>query len=301
MFKIIKNKKEDSFEIIVPATSANLGPGFDSLGLSYELFNHFIVKKSDKYEFINVDKAFQNEDNLVIQAALKTFEFLKKKPFAFSLEIKEEVPVSRGLGSSATCILAGVIGAMLMTGSTLSDEEIVSIATSIEGHPDNVVPAYYGSLTSAFMSEGKVFHTSYDVSNDLIFTLLIPPFALDTKKARSVLPNELSYSDFTYSMSRAISIPKALEVGDVDLLYQLFDDKIHEPYRYPLIEDSSVFIKYAKKNRIPLCISGSGSTLLMISRKNIKQELLKLKTSKEWRYLELNICKKGTKWVKHND
>ena len=300
MFDFLK-KNNNRYEIIVPATSANLGPGFDSLGIGLELFNHFYIKRSEKYEFINVKEEFQNENNLVIIAAKKAYEYLKKKEIPFSLEIKEEVPVSRGLGSSATCILGGIIGAMLISNGKLSDEEIINLATSIEGHPDNIVPAYYGSLNSALMDKDNVYHTRYDVDESLKFTVLIPPFEVETKKSREVLPKEISYHDMVYSLSRAISIPKAMENGDIDKLFILMNDLIHEPYRYPLIKNSDIFIDFAKKNKYPLTISGSGSTLLMISNKTIINDLEKIKLDDKWRYLELKVCKKGTRWVECND
>ena len=301
MFDFLKKKNNNRYEIIVPATSANLGPGFDSLGISFELFNPFYIKRSNKYESINVNESYQNEDNLVIVSAREAFKYLKKKEIPFSLEIKEEIPISRGLGSSASCILAGIIGAMLISDSKLSDEEIVDIATKIEGHPDNIVPAFFCSLTSAFLDSDKVIFTQYDVNNDLVFTALVPPFKVDTREARSVLPESVSYKDAVFSMSRAIAIPKAIELGDLDKLLYLLKDRLHEPYRYKLIEDSSLFIDFAKSKKIPMCISGSGSTLLMISDKSIISSLEKVQTKDKWDYLELKVCKKGTKWVENND
>ena len=229
-------------------------------------------------------------------ASKETFKYLKKKEIPFSLEIKENVPVSRGLGSSATCIIAGVITAMLLSDAKLDDEEIVNIASMVEGHPDNIVPAYYGSLTSAFINGDEVIHTEYNVDSEVVFTLLVPPFSLDTKTARGVLPKEVSMKDAIYSLSRAIAIPKALEEGDINKLYYLFSDHLHEPYRYPLIKDSEVFIDFSKKNKIPLSISGSGSTLLMASSASIKPKLEKLETKEEWNFYELKVCKKGTSW-----
>ena len=300
MFDFLK-KNKDTYEIIVPATSANLGPGFDTLGISFELFNHFIIKRSDKYEFVNVKEEYQNTNNLVIVAARKTYEYLKVKEKPFSLEIKENVPVSRGLGSSATCILAGVIGGMLVSGKHLSDEEIVNIATSVEGHPDNIAPAYYGALTSSFLEDDNVIITQYDVSRDLIFTVLVPDFSLETKKAREVLPKEVNMKDAVYNISRVVGIPKAFEQGDVSKLLHLMSDKLHEPYRYPLIKDSDVFIRFAEKEKLPLCISGSGSTLLLISKESMIDKLNKVKVDSKWGYQELKVCKKGTTWATIND
>lgn len=291
------NKK---YKIKVPATTANLGPGFDALGAALDIYNEFIIEESSEYKFINIKAEYANKDNLVIQSALKTFKYLKKKEIPFSLEIIENVPIARGMGSSATCIIAGITIAMLLSQKELSDEEIIEIATSIEGHPDNVSPAYYGNLVASVKCEDKVICTTYNISSDLIFTVLIPDFELETEKARGVLPKTISYEDMIFSMSRAINIPKALEDGDLEKLFVLLDDKIHEPYRYELIEDSMEFKKISNKYEIPMCISGSGSTLLMISKKSILKEISKAKTKHNWEFKELKICEKGTSWVEIN-
>ena len=301
MFDFLKKKKNNSFEVIVPATSANLGPGFDVLGIAWELFNHFTFKRSEKYEFINVKEDYQNEDNLVIVSAKRTYQYLKKKEIPFVLEIKENIPVARGLGSSATCVLAGVISAMLLSDAKLTDEEIVSLATTIEGHPDNVVPAYFGSLCSSLVNDGEVVHASYNVSKELLFTAIIPPFSLETKKAREVLPTTLTYRDAIANMSRVALVPDSFSSGDLNKLFVVMNDKMHEPFRYPLISDSSLFIDYAKKNKLPLCISGSGSTLLLISKESKLSQLKKVKSDDDWLYLELKIAKKGTRWVEYDD
>lgn len=286
------------YKVKVPATTANLGPGFDCLGAALDIYNEFIFEASEDYKFININKEYANKDNLVVQSALKTFKYLKKKEIPFSLEIVENVPIARGMGSSATCIIAGITIAMLLSQKDLSDEEIIDIATSIEGHPDNVSPAYYGNLVASIKCDDHVICSSYSVSNDLIFTVLIPDFELSTEKARGVLPNTISYSDMIYSMSRAINIPKVLEDGDLEKLFVLLNDKIHEPYRYELIEDSLEFKKLSEKYQIPMCISGSGSTLLMISKESLLKKLNKLNTKHNWEFKELKICDKGTSWVK---
>ena len=301
MIDFLKKKQNSRYEVIVPGTSANLGPGFDALGIAWELYNHFFFKRSDKYEYINIKEEYQNEDNLVIVSAKETFKYLKKKEIPFALEIKENVPVSRGLGSSATCILAGVIGAMLLGDARLSDEEIVKIATKVEGHPDNIVPAYYGSLCAIAIDNDDIVFSRFNVSRDLCFTALIPPFSLETKHAREVLPHELSYQDAIYNMSRALIIPNAFETGDLGKLNHVMKDKMHEPYRYPLIKDSEVFREFAIKNELPLCISGSGSTLLLISKENELKQLSNIKLDNEWRYLELKVARKGTRWVEYDD
>lgn len=278
--------------VTVPATSANLGPGFDCLGIALSLYNRFHFTKNEKYDFTNVRPAYQNLNNLVIVSACKTYEYLKVKETPFILSIEEEVPTARGLGSSACCIVAGVMAANYFTGNTLTKKEILEIATSLEGHPDNVAPAIFGGLVSSFtinnQNQGLIIPTIYDVHKALAFVVMIPEFELETKKARSVLPKSLSYHDAIYNMSRAINIPKAMEHGEVGLLYYLLDDLWHEPYRRPLIVDSQVFKDYSIKNQVPFCLSGSGSTLLYITKlsksDNIRfvDEIKRLPLKCEW-------------------
>ena len=277
-------------KIKVPATSANLGPGFDCLGLALSLYNEFSFEKSDEFRFENMPTAYSNVNNLVVQSSLKTYEYLNIKPICYKMSTIDNVPVARGLGSSATCIVAGIIAASYFANANLTKNEIINIGTQIEGHPDNVAPAVLGSLVSGVNGK-NVLYNKYEISNELIFTVVIPNFKVKTQEARGVLPKELSYSDVIYSMSRAINIPKCLETGNIEMLYEMLDDKLHQPYRFKLIKDSEKYQKYSKDNKIPFCISGSGSTMLFISKNSIKDNLINI--NKEYKVLELKIDKEG--------
>lgn len=278
--------------ITVPATSANLGPGFDSMGIALDLYNKFTFEKKEKFEYINVLEKYANENNLVIKSAVRTYEYLGIETIPFSLEETEDVPISRGLGSSATCIVAGILAANYFAGNKLSDQDIIKIATEIEGHPDNVAPAILGGLVSAVVLEDEIVYTKYNVGTNLMFTVCVPNFQLSTARARAALPKRLSYSDVVYSLSRAINIPSTIESGDVKKLYKILDDKIHEPYRIKLIQESARFKEFSKRQRIPLCISGSGSTLLFITDKEIESKLCNMKFKNNWYFktLKPNSC-----------
>lgn len=279
----------------VPATSANLGPGFDCLGIALNLYNTFIFERKDKFEFINVLEKYCNENNMVVRSALTTYEYLGVEPICFSLEESEEVPISRGLGSSATCIVAGIMAANYFCNNKLTKSEIVKIATSIEGHPDNVAPAIVGGLVSSVMVDNEVMYTKHKVSDNLLFTVCIPNFQLPTVKARQVLPKRLNYNDIVYSMSRAINIPNAMSRGDIKSLYKLMDDKLHEPYRMKLIQESSRFKELSKRLKIPFCISGSGSTLLYISDREVESKLSNAKYRNKWIFKTLKPDMEGTR------
>lgn len=279
--------------ITVPGTSANLGPGFDSLGIALSIYNKFIFKKSEKFEFINVNEKYANENNMIIRSALKTYNYLQCEVIPFSLEEKQDIPISRGLGSSATCIVAGIAAANYFAGNRLSRSEILNIANSIEGHPDNVAPAIFGGLISSFVHSENVIFTKYSVSNELLFTVAIPNFSLTTIKSRNALPKKLNYSDIVFSLSRAINIPKAIESGDVKKLFLLLEDKLHHPYRLPLISEGLKFRDFSKRNKIPFCISGSGSTLMYISNKEVESKLIKSKYRNKWEFKTLKPDRNG--------
>ncbi len=277
-------------KIKVPATSANIGPGFDCLGLALNLYNEFTFVKSSEFMFENMPKAYSNVNNLVVQSSLKAYEYLNIEPICYKMSTIDNVPVARGLGSSATCIVAGIMAASYFAGKELTKDEIINIGTEIEGHPDNVAPAVLGNLVSGVNGK-NVLYNKYEISEDLIFTVVIPNFKVKTQDARGVLPKELSYKDVIYSMSRAINIPKCLETGNIEMLYSMLDDKLHQPYRFKLITGSDRYQEYSKEKGIPFCISGSGSTLLFISKNSIKEELIKI--NKDYRVLELKIDKEG--------
>lgn len=287
------NKK---YKIKVPATSANLGPGFDCLGIALNLYNEFIIEKNDEYKFVNVANEFANEDNLFIQGAKKVYEYYNSKEIKFSLEIIENVPICRGLGSSATCIIGGIVAGFIMLEKKIDNLTVLKLANSLEGHPDNVAPALLGGLVASFVSDDKVYSYKYQVNDNIIFNTLIPNFQMKTSLARKALPKMIDYKSVVYSMSRAINIPKLLEIGDFNGLYEALNDKLHQPYRFPLINESDKFLEYAKEAKLPFVISGSGSTLLMLSNQPIKKSLEIIIVNNKWQYLELRVDTLGTQW-----
>ena len=173
------------------ATTANIGPGFDAFGLCLDLYNDYSFEISSKYIIEGFDERFSDpKNNLIIQSYEKVFEVLNEPIIPIKLvELVQSIPTSRGLGSSASCILAGVLIAndILHNGNALSDDLIFQIASSIEGHPDNIAPLLFGGLTCSFKND-KYYTVKSEVSNRLKFTLCIPAFELKTADARKVLP-----------------------------------------------------------------------------------------------------------------
>ena len=272
------------------STSANLGPGFDAFGICFDLYNDYSFEISNEYKIIGFDEKYTlPENNLIIKAYEKVFEYLNKKVIYITLKQKEQnIPTSRGLGSSASCIVTGVMIANEVLDSPLSKDEVFQLASSIEGHPDNVAPLIYGGFTCSFKDD-IYYKIQLDVSDNLEFMVCIPPFELSTALARSVLPKEIAIKDAVFNLSHAVAMVKAIELGDMNLLKQGKKDLIHEPYRYPLIKDSNIVIDYANENNLVCMISGAGSTLLLVGN-NINDNIDLIK---DWKFIKVKVNNKG--------
>ena len=274
-------------KIKVPATSANLGPGFDTLGLALSLYNTFYFEENNDYVLEGFKEEYNNSNNLCLKSYKEVFKRLNKEAVKVKITLEQDIPNCGGLGSSATVIIAGVLGANAMLGNVLSKEELINIACDIEGHPDNIVPAFLGSLTSSVkLEDGKCIYFKYDVSEKLYFNILVPGFSLSTETMRKCLPTSVSMSDAIYNLSRAINVPYAFKEGDIKVLNLLLKDKLHQDYRIKYIENADEVFKWAKENNCIPLISGSGASLLIISDKHIEQsfegfELMELKVEKD--------------------
>jgi len=251
----------------VPATSANLGPGFDCLGLAYNIYNYISFDLKGKVlKITGCDKKYANEDNPCVKAFFETLQYKGIEiPKGLYINIKGDIPISRGLGSSAALTVAGVIGANELYKLHLKKDELLYIATLVEGHPDNAAPCMFGDFTAALLDNGKAKLAEYKVSKKLRFFVLIPNFEVSTAKARAILPKTYSKEDAVYTMSRLGVLIKALETGKHELLESALDDRIHQPYRKNLIPKYDDVYNLAKSAGADgMVISGSGSTLLVV-------------------------------------
>jgi len=253
--------------IKVEATSANVCVGFDVLGISLDLYNEFTFDKAKRFSFKGFEPEFSNiNNNMVYDSYLEVFKVLNRNPIPVEIGFKGDIPVSRGLGSSSSLIVAGVFAANIMLDNPLTKDECFNICARLEGHPDNVAPAVYGGLVASYKKDDTYFPIKYEISDDLKFIVIIPKYKLSTHDARNVLPKELSYSDIVNNLSRIVNIPKAFREGNLELLKDLFNDKLHEPYRKKLIKEYDLLKEICDKENIPCSISGSGSTLLVITK-----------------------------------
>lgn len=278
--------------ISVPATSANLGPGFDALGLALNLYNTCEFRLRDD------GKSFESnlKENLIYKAYKFTFDYYKEKarPVAFDLEV--DIPISRGLGSSAACIVMGVMAAFEVMGRDLDKKEILKIATSIEGHPDNVSPAIFGGAGVSILEEGKVYLEKFEISEKFKFLTLVPDFRLSTEKARLALPQTYPKADAVFNIARVAMLVLALESGDAANLKVALADKIHQPYRFDLIPEIEKIEKIIKESgALSYYLSGAGSTIMLVldkddnkSEKEIRENLKKLSDNYDLKALEID-------------
>lgn len=254
-------------KIKVPATSANVGVGFDCLGLAVSYYSTITFDKSSEHLVITGSpKEFQNEDNLVYQAFVKGCSFIDKPVPNVQIDIETNVPVARGLGSSSICVVAGLKAASVWYDDAISVDQLLVLATEMEGHPDNVTPAILGGLCVSFLDDQNQPQViQYHVSDKLHFVAMIPDYEVSTHAARKVLPTSMSYADAIHQVSHCAAMTKALEIGDSHMIHVACDDRMHEPYRAQLIPNYSQAKNITEQLGGTMYISGSGSTMMAIT------------------------------------
>lgn len=258
----------------VPATSANCCIGFDCMGMALDWYATFTFEESLKLEISGCPKEYQTWDNLVVQAFCRFCDIFHFPYPSFHLHIDSKIPFSRGLGSSATCILGGLCGANAWFGNFASKEEILKIATEMEGHPDNVAPALLGNTILCHVDSENIEMIQLDCA-DWYGLAMIPEYSVSTKEARSILPVSISHKEASQQVSNALFFVDALKTGNEKNLLRAGIDYLHEPYRKKLIPDYDRISSFCSKEEIPMWISGSGSTMLAVSMKKEKINNLK--------------------------
>ena len=255
-------------KILVPASSANLGPGFDCFGVAWKLYNELeFIPGGDGLTVTGCDEKYCNADNLAYRAYKAVLERYRLAPEGLTINFHRcDIPISRGLGSSSALLVGGVMAANTIHKLGMSRDELLSVATALEGHPDNVAPALFGGLTASAVEAGIPLSVHYPLSPRLHFTALIPPFELSTALSRKVLPHDVPRADAIFNVSRAALLLSALGSGDIPLLRAAMADRLHEPYRRALIDgyDTARALAY-KHGAAAMCISGAGSTLLCVA------------------------------------
>ena len=254
-------------KVTVPATSANVGAGFDSLGLAVSMHNVFTFEESDRIQIASSDGTHipTGSNNLVFRSARAVYDQLGIPLKGLRITQRNDIPMARGLGSSSACIVAGILGANALLGDKLTSRQMLTLDTAIEGHPDNVAPAMLGGFVTSVYDEGQVYSVKKCIDTELAFAAFIPDFRLLTSKARAALPAMVSHKDAVYNLSRAALATAAFCDGDYSLLGVATKDSLHQQYRLPLIEGGyEVFELAQDMGALAVYISGAGPTIMAV-------------------------------------
>jgi|YelNatPaOPRAMG01_1025707.scaffolds.fasta_scaffold02179_2 homoserine kinase len=257
--------RKPTVTVRVPASTSNLGPGFDTLGIALKLHNHISLRETDAptIEPVNSNRG---PVPMVRDAAAAFFARSKVKPHGFQFEIKGEVPVAAGLGSSVTVRLGTVYGLNEINGRPLSDHAILDVVTELEGHPDNCAPSLFGGFVVAGVVDGTVRHRRFNVPATLKFVCCLPPVEVPTEKARALLPKQVPLRDAVENLNRAALLTAVFATGDFSLLRGLFNDRLHQPYRkkfVPQLDD--VIAAGMAAGALGGWLSGSGAAIICVT------------------------------------
>lgn len=273
------------FTVRVPATSANMGPAFDTAGIALSLYNTLEVRTPDDCDFegnfkIEIQSRIDgrigagqqiptDESNLIYSTMLEFAKETGTKLPPVYLKQTDEIPLARGLGSSAACIVAGLSAANKLTGGKVSDKELLYMAVKTEGHPDNAAPAFLGNMVVGVLENGGFEYVKIDVDAELEFTALIPDFPLSTSKARKVLPENYTKAQAVFNCSHAALLTAAMMSKNTDALSFALKDAIHQPYRQTLIPGmETILSKLGQAGCIGGYLSGAGPTLMAVGKKS---------------------------------
>ncbi len=266
--------------VSVPATSANLGPGFDCLGLALDLWNHALFSRAGDQILVDVNGEGAGElhsgvDNLIAQAALRLYESAgAPAPAGLLIRCENHIPLISGLGSSAAATLAGLLGANALLEAPFTNKSILGMAAEIEGHPDNVAPALFGGLVLSIRTPGEKAAGAGDLItrqvpvSDFNVALAIPDVALTTRQSRLALPGQVPLGEAVFNIGRTALVVEALRTGDLELLQSAMDDRLHQPYRLKLIPGGEDALLAARQAGAAAALSGAGPGLIAFTHKD---------------------------------
>ena len=270
----------------VPATTANLGAGFDCLGMALPIYNTITIEETVlpgtgiEINVINdenvsndliLEHVPQDENSIIYKAVELLYNSIGQIPGELKITVQSQIPIARGLGSSASVIVGGLLAANELLGKPADEVALLSIATEVEGHPDNVTPAIVGGLVlSSLEDDGRVIYTKLDWPDEWAITVCVPDFELSTDIARSVLPKEVPMQDAVFNAKRLGMFVQAVNTHNEDLMRLALQDKLHQPYRMKLVPGLEKIADNLKHEEDVLgCVlSGAGPSILIISRKN---------------------------------
>lgn len=285
------------FEVSVPATTGNLGPGFDCLGAALSLYNRFELAIADRLTITAAGEGAaqveRDETNLVYRAITKVYQHLDRPIPPVAIHTDTAIPLARGLGSSATAIVGGIVGANLLAGSPLDRLELLNLAIAMEGHPDNVAPALLGGcqLMASNQAGGWEF-CDLAWHDDIAIAVAIPNFELSTAKARAVLPKQVSMQDAIFNASHLALLSHGIQTGNPQWLTAGLQDRLHQPYRQDLITGMPEVQRAAiAAGAYGMVISGAGPTLLSLAPQT-KIDAVAMAMQQAWQNLGITAITK---------
>ena len=278
----------------VPATTANLGPGFDAFGCALSLYTDVTFEETEAgLEITGCPEEYTGPDNLAYVSYCAALATMSEELRGVKIHIEADIPVCRGLGSSAALLVAGAMGANALRGNKLSTQGLLNITNAMEGHPDNLAPAFFGGLTASMVDNGLPVCVNFPLHPDWEFLALVPDFDLPTTVARQALPTKYDRNDAVYNIAHGALVLKALELGDEKLLRNAMQDRIHQPYRKKMIPDYEKIESLVRTTGAAFCLSGAGPTLLCITRNPGLEEKLAKKldsvTTAHWQMIPLHV------------
>lgn len=251
--------------IKVPASSANIGPGFDTLGIAWELFlNIYIDTEIKEKEIKNKNKNDIQKNDLFIRSLNYTLEYLQEKEATFSIELSSDIPIGKGLGSSAAAIIGGIYAAEIISNKRLNNFERLNIAVNFENHIDNLSACLEGGIVICSKNNDGLIYERLPVNYDIWGLLYVPPYSIPTEKARKILPQKYSKEDIVFNLQKLCTLLLGFIKKDEKLINIGLDDRIHQPYRFKLIKEYQLIKEELQKYNKKIVLSGAGPSLLSL-------------------------------------
>jgi len=259
-------------KVRVPATVANLGPGFDALGVAVRMHLEIDIEpRRDSVDILIEGEGAEHlpadETNLVIKSMNTFFDFVGRRPPGYAVRVKNPIPLGSGLGSSAAAVVGGLYAARSVTGRTVPQTEMVQLATELEGHPDNVMPALLGGLVVCYRSQDGSELRSFrlEPSERLVPILAVPAEGFSTTEARKALPEDVSFGDAQFTASRAALLVAAMISGSgSEVLAEAMNDRLHEPHRLKLMPETAAVHEELRASGLAVALAGAGPSLLTV-------------------------------------
>ena len=297
-------------KVRIPATSANLGPGFDTLGIALNYYDEYQVEITDsglEIEVIGEGAADipKDESNLVFKSLSLVFEKMNETLPGIKLTTTNNIPHGRGMGSSGAAVAGGIMLAAGLLGKqhTLSEQQLLDFATVLEGHPDNVAPALFGGMTIAWTDPGGPHHKQLSVHRGVSPIVMVPPNQMSTKLARSLQPDSVPHEDAVFNLSRSALLVAAL-ISSPELMLPATEDKLHQNYRASAMPETQEIINKLRELGHPAVVSGAGPSVLILEpepEKRLDIQAFAEKNYPHWQVLMLAVDSKGASVEVHEE